>query len=88
MWNGTFKLMKSFISKGEEMTKQKPKYKYLKVLQGYYSPSYGWEDLVEAEIKNEEEMRDFRQDIKDYEENEPYPHRVIKRRVLNEDQRD
>lgn len=31
------------------MTKQKPKYKYLKVLQGYYSSSYGWEDLVEAE---------------------------------------
>lgn len=61
-----------------------PKYKYLKVLQGYYSSSYGWADLVEAEIKNKEDMKEFRQDIKDYEENEPYPHRVIKRRVLNE----
>ena len=66
------------------MTKQKPKYKYLKVLQGYYSSSCGWEDLVEAEIKNKEEMKEFRQNIKDYAENETYPHRVIKRRVLNE----
>ena len=70
------------------MTKQKPKYKYLKVLQGYYSAHCGWEDLVEAEIKNKEEMKEFRQNIKDYEENETYPHRVIKRRVLNEDQED
>ena len=61
-----------------------PKYKYLKVLQGYYSDIHGWEDLVEAEIKNKEEMKEFRQNIKDYAENEPYAHRVIKRRILNE----
>lgn len=61
-----------------------PKYKYLKVLQGNYG--YGWADLVEAEIKNVQEMKEFRSDAAAYAENEPqYQHRVIRRRVLNEE---
>ena len=64
--------------------KRKTKYTYLKVLQGYYGYC-GWEDLTCADSKNPDEMKEFRQDIRDYRENEPqYPHRVITRRELND----
>jgi hypothetical protein len=51
----------------------------LYVVQGYYGPTYGWEDLVEAEDKEE-----ARQLLKDYNDNEKYKHRMIIRRAFVE----
>lgn len=56
--------------------KKQNKYRYLFVVQGFYG--YGWEDLTQSE--NRTEARD---NLKDYRENEPGPHRLIKRRELN-----
>lgn len=51
----------------------------IKVIQGNYG--YGWDDLCEYE-KNE--YSQLRSDFKAYEENEAYPHRIITRRIQNE----
>lgn len=63
--------------------KKRNKYVYMTVLQGNYG--HGWEDLVEADVNNKEELKEFRADVAAYTENESYPHRVIRRRVLNEE---
>lgn len=55
---------------------RKNKYIYLYVVQGNYG--CGWEDLTQSE-----NYAEARQDLKDYRENEPYPHRLIHRRELN-----
>jgi len=56
--------------------KKRNKYLYLFVVQGFYG--YGWEDLTQSE--NRTEARD---NLKDYRNNEPGPHRLINRRELN-----
>ena len=54
------------------------KYNYLFVVQGYYSTTYGWEDLIEST-----NYKEARADLKDYRENESeYPHRMIRHREL------
>jgi len=46
------------------------------VIQGYYTPGYGWEDVSEYDNRAE-----ARADLKAYRENEPgYSHRLITRR--------
>lgn len=62
--------------------KKQNKYIYTKVLQGQYD-GRTWEDLSEADLNDAEELKQFRSDVRDYRENEPYPHRVIRRRTLN-----
>jgi len=65
------------------MARKQPKYIYLKVLQGCYDGS-SWDDLVFAEEKSYKEMKEFRDDVRAYRENEPqYPHRVVRRREAN-----
>lgn len=55
----------------------------VKVLQGNYG--YGWDDLCEYDAKNKTQMKELRDDVKVYRENEPHAlHRVITRRVANE----
>ncbi len=56
--------------------KRTNKWCYLWIVQGHYG--YGWEDLTAAE--NYTEARD---NLRDYRENEPSPHRLIRRRELN-----
>lgn len=51
------------------------KYAYLFVVQGNYGQ--GWEDVTAEELRSEARAR-----RKEYDANEPYPHRVIKRREL------
>ena len=64
------------------MTTTKNKYKYVCVLQGMYG--CGWEDIIEADKSDSQELRELRENLRDYRENEPqYPHRIITRRVLN-----
>lgn len=59
------------------MKKSKNKYLYLFIVQGNYG--YGWDDLEECVSYIE-----ARTAWKDYAINEVnYPHRIIKRRVLN-----
>ncbi len=67
------------------IVKDDKKYKYIKVLQGNYG--YGWDDLVEYENPDDEEVRkEIKEDWKSYQENEvEYPHRIIQRRVLVEE---
>ena len=62
--------------------KKQNKYIYLKVLQGQYD-GCTLDDLAEADLSNVEELKKFKNDVKAYRENESYPHRVIRRRVLN-----
>ena len=58
------------------------KYKYVKILQSNHG--YGWDDVIEFEIKDG--VRERKQMLKTYCENERNAsHRVIERRVLNED---
>lgn len=57
-------------------TKRTPKTKQVKVLQGNYG--YGWDDLCEYEMND----TSSKQDLKDYQLNEPgVAHRIIYRRV-------
>lgn len=53
------------------------KYRYVYVVQGNYG--YGWDDLTESES-----YRDARRDFRDYRDNEPFPHRIVKRRIRKE----
>ena len=60
------------------------KTKEIKVLQGNYG--YGWDDLIEYDISdfNGDILamnKEIKNDLRDYEENESAPHRVITRRV-------
>ena len=60
------------------------KTKEVKVLQGNYG--YGWDDLIEYDISdfNGDILamnKEIKNDLRDYEENESAPHRVITRRV-------
>jgi hypothetical protein len=67
------------VCKGTNLREIKPKkYTYLKVLQGFYRGSYGWEDLTA-----EESFKEIKQRLKEYRENEGGTYRVINRRVLN-----
>ena len=56
------------------------KYIYYKVLQGNYG--YGWDDLCSYDTADADEMKELRDDIKSYRENEHIPLRVIRRRVI------
>ncbi len=60
--------------------KYKPKRtREYRVLQGDYGS--GWDDLVSYDTKDEQQMKDLRQNWKDYRDNEPnVPHRIITRR--------
>lgn len=50
------------------------------IVQGYYSSSYGWEDETSEDTRKEALQR-----LREYRANMPqYPHRLIRRRVLNE----
>lgn len=57
------------------MKKQK-KYRYLFVVQGFYS--YGWEDLTASGSR-----KGARDDLTAYRQNEPGAYRIIQRRELN-----
>ena len=60
------------------MKQRKNKYNYIYVIQGNYG--YGWDDLEECSIYYEAHKA-----CVEYELNEcNYPHRIIKRRVLND----
>lgn len=55
------------------------KYLYLHVVQGYYGPYHGWEDLCQSES-----AVTAYDDLVIYNREEPdYPHRLIGRRELN-----
>lgn len=59
-----------------------PKTKLVKVLQGNYG--CGWEDLCQYDPKDDNQMKELRDDKKAYKENEvSVPHRVIERRIPN-----
>ncbi len=59
------------------MAKRRNKYDYLYIVQGKYGDTYRWEDLTAADSRKE-----ARRDLRDYDLNDPYPHRIIQRRVL------
>jgi hypothetical protein len=48
------------------------------IVQGNYG--YGWDDLCAGDT-----WREVREDLRDYRNNEPYPHRAIRRRIKRED---
>lgn len=52
------------------------KYIYVWVIQGNYG--YGWEDLTQSES-----YKEARANLKDYRNNEPTAHRLIRRREIN-----
>ena len=56
------------------------KYRYLMVIQQYFDPLYGWEDVSEYDQKTEHKL--WKRDIKEY-KLMGYPTRTIKRRVKN-----
>lgn len=56
------------------------KYIYYKVLQGNYG--YGWDDLCSYDTSDPGQMKELRDDLKSYRENEGVPLRVIRRREL------
>lgn len=56
------------------------KYIYYKVLQGNYG--YGWDDLCSYDTSDPQQMKECRDDLKAYRENEGVPLRVIRRREL------
>ena len=45
-------------------------------IQGYYDNQYGWECVT-----TEETYKAAKEQLKCYNNNEPYPHRIIKKRV-------
>ena len=55
------------------------KFEYLWIVQGYYGSQYGYEDLTASE-----NLKDAKQTLKEYRNNESYLFRLIQRRVLNE----
>lgn len=59
---------------------KKSKYKYLRVMQQLVDGQ--WSDIIAIE-KNDtpEEKRQFSADVKAYRKNEPYPIRIIERRM-------
>lgn len=66
------------------MSKNNPKTIAVKVLQGNYG--YGWDDLCQYDIRDSDQMKELKDDVKAYNENEPgIPHRVITRRIPNPD---
>jgi hypothetical protein len=61
------------------------KYKYLLVIQQYFTDYYGWEDSSEYEVNSQGLQGDYKfwkHDIKEY-RLMGYPTRTIKRRELN-----
>lgn len=54
------------------------KYVYVWVVQGNYGYGHRWEDLTQSESH-----REARTNLKEYRENEPARHRLIRRRELN-----
>lgn len=48
---------------------------YLYVVQGYYTPRYGWEDLTASE-----EWAEAKANARDYRENDSAPIRIVHRR--------
>ena len=60
------------------MTIKQTKYKYVKVIQGYFG--YGWEDVSEYDKQDSSLVR---KDLKEYRLSNTGVYRVIDRRVLN-----
>ena len=48
---------------------------YLYVVQGYYTPRYGWEDLAASEV-----WKEANADARAYRENDSAPIRIVHRR--------
>ena len=64
------------LNKG--LNRMNNKYKYLLVIQQYYDPGYGWEDVSEYDKKTE--YKDWKHDIREY-KLMGYPTRTINRRI-------
>ena len=60
------------------MTTKQTKYKYVKVIQGYFG--YGWEDVSEYD---KADFSIVKNDLKEYRLSNTGTYRVIDRRVLN-----
>lgn len=60
--------------------KRQNKYRYLKVLQGFFEDT--WCDLIACETNDRKEVADFKESVRLYRENDPRPYRVIHRRIL------
>ena len=60
------------------MTVKQTKYKYVKVIQGYFG--YGWEDVSEYD---KADFYAVKNDLKEYRLSNTGAYRVIDRRVLN-----
>jgi hypothetical protein len=73
----------SQLSQNATLTRTATKYLYSYVVQGYYAPAYGWEDLGEHDTKQAAQG-----ELLDYLTNEPeFRHRVVTRRTANPDWR-
>lgn len=59
--------------------KKNNKYRYIKVIQGCVEGQ--WCDYTFYDKNDRDEMKQLRDDLKSYRENDPYPIRVILRRV-------
>lgn len=76
--------MKLFIEEAPVIRESNAKMKEVKVLQGYYDN--GWEDLEEVDADDIQGVRELKDDLKSYDENErQYAHRIITRKVPNPD---
>lgn len=64
--------------------KKTTKYQYLKVIQAFICGQ--WNDYTAYDANDREQMLELRDDLKSYIENEPYPFRVISRRMPIEKQ--
>ena len=74
--------MKLFIEEAPVIRESNAKMKEVKVLQGYYDN--GWEDLEEVDADDIQGVRELKDDLKSYDENErQYAHRIITRKVPN-----
>ena len=68
----------------KRVTEANAKMKEVKVLQGYYG--HGWDDLEEVDADDIQGVKELRDDLKAYDENErQYAHRIITRKVPNPD---
>ena len=73
--------IKSQSKKESYIKESNAKMKEVKVLQGYYAGH--WDDLEEVDADDTQGVKELRDDLKSYDENERYPHRIITRKVPN-----
>jgi hypothetical protein len=57
------------------------KYKYMSVIQAFIEGA--WSDLTQYDHSDKDYYKVLRDDLKTYQDNDPYPHRVIKRKEIN-----